>query len=138
MSALGRSHFSAKELRSQEGALFLDHSIHSHNKSVWKHRVERASRSGALVLSAAIHLLPHPTSCPAFKLSMKKENRRSSPLFINTDAALHSLRDAQVDLGCFSGLVRNLLTGIKGISAQQTWKFDDKRTAIEQENTARH
>lgn len=53
MSLLGRSHFSTKERRSQEGALFLDDSIHSHNKSVWKHRVERGG-----VLSAAINLLP--------------------------------------------------------------------------------
>lgn len=58
MLRLGRSDFSTKELQSQEGALFLDVSIHRHNKSVWKHRVERASRSGVLVMSAAIQFHP--------------------------------------------------------------------------------
>lgn len=73
MSLLGRSDLSTKELQSQEGALFLDGSIHSHNKSVWKHRVVRASRSGALVLSAAIQFLPHPTSSPCFIYRVKKK-----------------------------------------------------------------
>lgn len=104
MSLLGRSDFSTKELQSQEGALFLDGSIHSHNKSVWKHRVERASRSGALVLSAAIQVLPHPTSCPCIHIKRKKKkNSGSSSLFNNTYAALRSLKDPKVDLSCFFG-----------------------------------